>query len=64
MDSMNRRQSEREAQRAHASREELVERIARAIRDDGTATPLDGLLLRRASAPTELGHGVSSPPSA
>jgi AraC-like DNA-binding protein len=61
MDSMNRRQPERAAQRAHASREELVERIARAIRDDGTATPLDGLLLRRASSPTELGHGVSYP---
>ena len=61
MDAMNRRQSEREAQRAQASRDELVERIARAVRDDGTAEPLDGLLLRRASAPTELGHGVSSP---
>jgi AraC-like DNA-binding protein len=61
MDSMTRRQSEHEVQRAHASREELVARIARAVRDDGTATPLDGLLLRRASSPTELGHGVSYP---
>jgi hypothetical protein len=61
MDLMNRRQSEREAHRAQASREELVERIARAIREDGTVEPLEGLRLRRASSPTELGHGVSYP---
>ncbi len=61
MDSMNHRQPAREVQRAHASRDELVERIARAVRDDGTAEPLAGLRLRRASAPTELGHGVSFP---
>jgi AraC-like DNA-binding protein len=52
---------ERTAQRAQASRNELIERIARAIHDDGTAEPLAGLRLRRASAHTELGHGVSSP---
>jgi AraC-like DNA-binding protein len=61
MDLMNRPQSEREAHRAQASREELVERIARAIREDGTVEPLEGLRLRRASSPTELGHGVSYP---
>jgi len=61
MDLMNRRQSEREAHRAQASREELVERIARAIREDGTVEPLEGLRLRRTSSPTELGHGVSYP---
>ncbi len=61
MDSMNHRQPAREVQRAHASRDDLVERIARAVRDDGTAEPLAGLRLRRASAPTELGHGVSFP---
>ena len=43
MDLMNRQQSEREAHRAQASREELVERIARAIREDGTVEPLEGL---------------------
>ncbi len=58
---MNRPQSEREAHRAQASREELVERIARAVREDGTVEPLEGLQLRRASSPTELGHGVSYP---
>ena len=59
MDSTNRRPSEREVQRVHASREELVERLARASRHNGTAEPLAGLMLRRASAPTELGHGMS-----
>jgi AraC-like DNA-binding protein len=57
----NNEQSEREVQRAQASCEELVERLTRAIRDDGTAEPLAGLRLRRASAPTGLGHGVSFP---
>jgi AraC-like DNA-binding protein len=61
MNSTNHGQFEREVQRAQASREELVERLARAIRDDGTAEPLNGLRLRRASAPTGLGHGVSFP---
>jgi AraC-like DNA-binding protein len=59
MDLMNRPQSEHEAHRVQASRDELVERIARAIHEDGTVEPLDGLRLRRASSPTELGYGVS-----
>src|SRR5215207_8731633 len=58
MDLMNRQPSEGEAQ---ASRDELAERIARAIREDGTVEPLEGLRLRRESLPTELGHGVSYP---
>jgi AraC-like DNA-binding protein len=61
MDVTNRQRSEREVQRAHASREELVERLAWAIGGDGTAEPLAGLRLRRASSPTGLGHGVSYP---
>ena len=61
MDLTNRQQSECEAQRVQANREELVERLAQAIRDDGTAEPLNGLRLRRASSPTGLGHGVSFP---
>jgi AraC-like DNA-binding protein len=61
IDMTNNEHSAREVQQAQASREELVERIARAIRDDGTAEPLAGLRLRRASAPTGLGHGVSFP---
>ena len=54
-------ESLREGHRDHASREELTERIARAVPDDGFAEPVDGLWLRRVSAPTETGHGVSVP---
>jgi hypothetical protein len=61
MDLMNRPQSESEAHKAQAGRDELVERIARAVREDGTVEPLEGLHLNRASSPTELGHGVSYP---
>jgi AraC-like DNA-binding protein len=61
MISTNHLPSEREASKAQASREELVERLARAIREDGTIDPLEGLRLRRASSPTELGHGVAYP---
>ncbi len=61
MDMTTSEQSAREMQRVHANREELAERIARAVCYDGTAEPLEGLRLRRASAPTGLGHGVSFP---
>src|SRR4051812_45487850 len=61
MYSTNHQQLEREQQREQANREELVERLARAIRDDGTIEPLEGVRLRRSSAPTELGYGVSFP---
>lgn len=53
--------SEREASRMQANRDELVERIARAIRADGLSEPLKGLYFRRISSPTELAHGVSQP---
>ena len=61
MDLINRPASEREGHRAQAGRAELVERIARAVREDGTIETPEGLRLRRASSPTELGHGVSFP---
>jgi AraC-like DNA-binding protein len=61
MDSMNPQQVEREARRAQANRDELVERIARAIREDGRVEPLKGLRLHRASSPTESVHGMSGP---
>jgi AraC-like DNA-binding protein len=61
IDLMNHPQSEHEAHRVQASRDELVERMTRAIREDGTVEPLEELRLRRASSPTELGHGVSYP---
>lgn len=50
----------REVQRAQANREELAERIARGIREDGTIEPIKGLFLNRASAPTGPLHGVST----
>ena len=52
MDLMNRPQSEREARRAQASREELAERIARAVREDGAVEAPGGLRLLRRSSPT------------
>ena len=61
MELMNHQPSEREAHKAQASRDELVERIARAIREDGTVEPLEGLRLHHASSLTELGHSVSYP---
>jgi AraC-like DNA-binding protein len=57
----NQWQSEREVQQAHASREELIERIMWAIRNDGAVEPMEGLVFLRVSSPTELGHGVSFP---
>jgi len=54
-------QAEREAQRMQANREELVERIARAMRDDGTAQPLPGLHLSRSSLPLRPLHSVLEP---
>ncbi len=50
-----------EAQRVQASREELVERIAWAVHDDGTVQPLPGLYLSRASVPLEPLHSVLEP---
>jgi AraC-like DNA-binding protein len=54
-------QTASEPQRAQASRDELLERLAQALRSDGAFEPLEGLRLRRQSSPTELGHGVSEP---
>jgi AraC-like DNA-binding protein len=61
MDPTYHQQAAREARGAQASRDELAERIARAVRQDGTAEPLEGLQLYRSSSPTELGHGLSLP---
>jgi AraC-like DNA-binding protein len=52
---------EHEASRVEANRVELVERIKRAIREDGSADPLPGLRLYRGSSPTERAHGVYVP---
>ena len=61
MDSIEKQQAKREAQLAQANRDELVERIARAIREDGKVEPLKGLYLHRHSSPKEPLYGVSDP---
>jgi AraC-like DNA-binding protein len=61
MDAINHQQAEREAQRMQADREELVERITRAIPEDGVIQPLQGLHLGRLSTPSERIHSVLEP---
>ncbi|WP_211167646.1 AraC family transcriptional regulator [Pseudanabaena yagii] len=61
MNLVNDPQAKREAERAQAYRDELTERIAQTIRDDGKIEPLKGLHFNRASAPSECIHSVSIP---
>jgi AraC-like DNA-binding protein len=61
MEEMNQQQAERERQRMQLNREELVERIGWAIREDGGSQPLQGLHLARLSAPLDKIHGVLEP---
>jgi AraC-like DNA-binding protein len=61
MNVMIHQQAEREAQQVQAHREELVERIARAMREDGTVQPLQGLHLSRSSWPLKPLHSVLEP---
>jgi AraC-like DNA-binding protein len=65
MDVMNHQQAEREATREsqlmQAQREELVERIAQAIRTDGNIQPLPGLHLYRHSIPLEQVYSMVEP---
>jgi AraC-like DNA-binding protein len=57
----NQRDKEREAQREQSNREELVERIARALPEDGKLEPIKGLRLTRFSQTGEPVYGVSDP---
>jgi AraC-like DNA-binding protein len=61
MNETNHQQAEREALRMQSSREELVERIARAVHEDGVIQPLDGLYLGRSSVPLQKLHSVVQP---
>src|SRR6266571_4382702 len=61
MNVMIHQQAEREAQRVQAEREELVVRIGRAIREDGTVQLLQGLHLSRCSLPLKPVHSVLEP---
>src|SRR5262245_55168067 len=58
---MNHREAKREAQRMQINREELVERIARALPEDGSVDPFPGFRLARSSKPTEPVHSVYQP---
>jgi AraC-like DNA-binding protein len=61
MDLMNHPLSERAAHRAQANRDELAERVARTVGEDGAVDVPGGLSLLRHSSPTPKDHGVSSP---
>ncbi|HET8911400.1 MAG TPA: AraC family transcriptional regulator [Ktedonobacteraceae bacterium] len=52
---------ERETQRMLADREELVERIGRAIPEDGEIQPFQGIHLARSSSPLKPIHSVLEP---
>ena len=58
---MNRREAKREAQRIQSNREELVERMARALPEDGFLEAFPGLFLGRSSRPTEPVLSVHQP---
>jgi len=58
---MTQQPTAREAERMQANREELVERVASAMRQDGTEELLPGLHLHRHSVPMERVHGVIEP---
>jgi hypothetical protein len=60
-DFVNDPQALREAERAQANRDELAERIAQALRHDGTIEPLKGVHFKRSSSPLEACHSVSIP---
>src|ERR671920_1664590 len=61
MEPINRPPSEREARKAQANRDELAERVARAVGEDGAVEAPAGLRLLCQSSPTPKEHGVSSP---
>lgn len=50
---MNRRETKRETQRVQSNREELLERMMRALPEDGAREALDGLFLAHLTKPAE-----------
>ncbi len=58
---MNQREANREAQRVQSNREELVERIAHALPQDGTLDVSASFRLARSSKPTEPIHSLYQP---
>ncbi|HET8843861.1 MAG TPA: AraC family transcriptional regulator, partial [Ktedonobacteraceae bacterium] len=61
MDGRNEQQRKRQAAMQQAYREELVERIERAVQEDGITEPLPGLHLARSSVPRQPVHSVVEP---
>src|SRR5436309_12969812 len=58
---MNRREAKSKEQRMQSNREELVERMARAVPEDGISEVFPGFFLGRSSKPTEMLHSVFKP---
>src|SRR5438128_10535668 len=58
---MNHREAKREKQRMQSKRDELIERMARAIPEDGTLEVFPGVFLGRSSKATEMLHSVFKP---
>ncbi|MDX2030489.1 MAG: AraC family transcriptional regulator [Blastocatellia bacterium] len=58
---MNSTEAKREAQRVQSNREELIERIARALPKDGTLDVSASFRLARSSSPTEPIHSLYQP---
>ena len=58
---MNHRGAKREAQRVQSNREELLERMARVLPEDGAFEALDGLSLARLSKPMESVNALYEP---
>src|SRR5689334_24440461 len=58
---MDRREAKRKAQRMQSDRDELIERMARALPEDGLSEVFPGLCLGRASQMTEMQHYVFQP---
>ena len=61
MDSISHHQTEHKNHRVQVNRNELVELLARALREDGELEPLKGLHLNRASSVMEPLHSVYEP---
>ena len=58
---MNHREAKREAQRIQSDREELVERMATALPEDGSLEAFPGFFLARSSKPTQSVQSVYQP---
>src|SRR5437667_8799901 len=58
---MNHPETKRDEQRMQTNKDELVERMARVIPNDGLSEVFPGFFLARSSQPTEMIHSVSRP---